>query len=198
MSTLIEKARFVGRLDCDNWQRGNPVKVDRFREVWLNQYLDEALFLMEFIGIPVFVESRNVIRGSDATHIDLTNVHNLLAVGTRTKKLAIDYVTEHGIKVNANATYAVLNKAGTEYFLNPRTTKLNSNWSIVLNDTSKRMLLVLMVPAGSLAMREGARTGLVARRDKPEYIDLHITVECLRDRVSGTDFSGYLTGRIAY
>ncbi len=197
-STLIEKARFVGRLDCDNLQRGNPVKVDRFREVWLSQYLDEALFLMEFIGIPVFVERRSLDRSSTATHIDLTDVHNLLAVGTRTKRLAIDYVTEHGVDINANATYAVLNKAGTEFFLNPRTTKLDSNWSIVLNDTLKRMLLVMMVPTGSLHMCSDGITGLVARKDKPEYIDLHLTVEYLRDRISGTDFSSYLIGRIAY
>lgn len=57
-SVLIEKAFSVNRLDCDNKTKGNPPKVDKFRKVYLGQYLEEALFLMQLIGISVFSEGK--------------------------------------------------------------------------------------------------------------------------------------------
>jgi hypothetical protein len=53
-SRLIEKAVEAGKSDTDNKKRGNPQKVDEFRQAELEQYLDEALFILELIGIKVF------------------------------------------------------------------------------------------------------------------------------------------------
>ncbi len=53
-NVLIDKAFAIQKLDCDNKKSGNPPKVDIFRKTYLNQYLEEALFLMELIGIRVF------------------------------------------------------------------------------------------------------------------------------------------------
>lgn len=50
-SVLISKAEKTNKLDCDNKNKGNKPKVDKFRKVQLDQYLEEALFLMELIGI---------------------------------------------------------------------------------------------------------------------------------------------------
>ncbi len=200
-TSLIEKARFIGRLDCDNKQKGNPVKVDRFREVALSQYLEEALFLMEFIGIPVFNKKPVGVGGAEsrkAARIDITDIHNRLAFGKRTKSLAIEYAAENGASLRERASYAVLNERGTEFFLNPKRTMLDGDWSIVLNDTSRFELLVLDVPAGSLCMEEEGRQGLAARGDKPEYIDLHIETEHLTDRKSGADFSRFFVYRVGY
>lgn len=44
---LINIAETAGKLDSDNKKRGNPQKVDEFRQAELEQYLDEALFLLE-------------------------------------------------------------------------------------------------------------------------------------------------------
>lgn len=55
-SVLISKASQNNQLDCDNKNRGNNPKVDPFRKSTLDQYLDEALFLMRLIGISVFGE----------------------------------------------------------------------------------------------------------------------------------------------
>lgn len=55
-AALIERANKIGRLDVDNKNKGNPQKVSKFREVFLGQYLEEALFLMQLIGITVFSE----------------------------------------------------------------------------------------------------------------------------------------------
>ena len=53
-SSLIAKAAKAQSLDSDNKNKGNNPKVDKFRKVTLDQYLEEALFLMELIGISVF------------------------------------------------------------------------------------------------------------------------------------------------
>lgn len=51
---LIDIAEKAGKLDSDNKKRGNPQKVDEFRQAELEQYLEEALFLLELVGIKVF------------------------------------------------------------------------------------------------------------------------------------------------
>ena len=51
---LIELADKAGKSDSDNKKRGNPRRVDEFREAELDHYLEEALFLLELIGIRVF------------------------------------------------------------------------------------------------------------------------------------------------
>ena len=53
-SRLIDLAGKAGKSDSDNKKRGNPQKVDEFRQAELEQYLEEALFLLELIGIRVF------------------------------------------------------------------------------------------------------------------------------------------------
>lgn len=57
-NVLIEKAFEIKKLDCDNKKSGNPPKVDIFRKVFLGQYLDEALFLMQLIGVKVFSDTK--------------------------------------------------------------------------------------------------------------------------------------------
>ncbi len=53
-SRLIGLAGTAATFDSDNKKRGNPQKVDEFRQAELEQYLDEALFLLELIGVRVF------------------------------------------------------------------------------------------------------------------------------------------------
>jgi len=62
-SVLISKAEKTQSLDSDNKNKGNNPKVDKFRKVNLDQYLDEALFLMELIGITVFGPERKKSTG---------------------------------------------------------------------------------------------------------------------------------------
>ena len=53
-SRLIDLAAKAGTSDSDNKKKGNRQKVDEFREAELEQYLEEALFLLELIGVRVF------------------------------------------------------------------------------------------------------------------------------------------------
>lgn len=66
-SRLINIAEKAGKLDRDNKKKGNPQKVDEFRQAELEQYLEEALFLLELIGIRVFkMETRKMRRSNSA------------------------------------------------------------------------------------------------------------------------------------
>lgn len=56
--TLIELAQKAGKSDSDNKKRGNPQKVDEFRQAELEQYIEEALFMLELIGIKVFKKDK--------------------------------------------------------------------------------------------------------------------------------------------
>ncbi len=82
-SRLIDLASNLGTSDSNNKKKGNRQKVDEFRQVELEQYLDEALFLLELIGVRVFKNKFNkngrkkttpVIVGS--TNIERTGCKN--------------------------------------------------------------------------------------------------------------------------
>lgn len=62
-NVLIEKAFASKKVDCDNKKSGNPPKVDIFKKTLLNQYLEEALFLMQLIGLKVFVSEKRKSKG---------------------------------------------------------------------------------------------------------------------------------------
>lgn len=67
---LIQKAQSSNRLDSENKKKGNMPKVDKFRKPELEQYLEEAMFLMELIGITVFSNRKH------STKIDKKKSHN--------------------------------------------------------------------------------------------------------------------------
>jgi len=64
-SRLIELAGKACTFDSDNRKKGNPQKVDEFRCAELEQFLDEALFLLDLIGVSVF--KKEIIKSSKQT-----------------------------------------------------------------------------------------------------------------------------------
>ena len=77
-SRLIHIAEKTGKLDSDNKKRGNPQKVDEFRQAELEQYLEEALFLLELVGVRVFkkdtkVHQKRINRNRRKTGTDYTS-----------------------------------------------------------------------------------------------------------------------------
>lgn len=108
-SVLINKAKEVGRLDCDNKNKGNNPKVDKFRKVMLDQYLEEALFLMQLIGIKVFTDKKA------NSLIDTIDSRTKLALGKRAKSEAIEYLKANGINIGNNSTYAALQEKSDKF-----------------------------------------------------------------------------------
>ncbi len=195
-SCLIDKARKVGRLDCDNKNKGNKPKVDKFREVFLGQYLEEALFLLQLIGINVFNDAKTVKAGALIKTID---VKTKLAIGKRAKSDALSFLSENGIELKSSrTTYAVKADDKNECWANPKSSLLDEDWDIILNNNSTMELVLLHVPANTFSLKDDNQPGLVTRTDKPELIDMWLDLDSFIERRSGLDFSKYVVNRIKY
>lgn len=199
-SVLIEKAFSVNRLDCDNKTKGNSPKVDKFRKVYLGQYLEEALFLMQLIGISVF--STNKIQPptskADGALLSTVDIHTKLAIGKRAKAEAVQYLGSQGISLGKKVSYAVKQDNKNEFWMNPQTDRLSSEWEIILNNNVTHELIVLCVPPYTFKLKTNNENGLIVRSDKPNRIDLNLNTITLKDRRSGLDFMPYVTNRIKY
>lgn len=185
-SVLIEKARKINRLDCDNKNKGNNPKIDKFRSVFLSQYLDEALFLMQLIGITVF--------GNKTGLINTIDVRTKLTLGKKAKKDAVKYLENRGIVLGNNITYAVKQPEKDEYWANPKTYMLNKDWDIILNNNETMELVLLHIPAFTIDLEDG----LKCRTDKPDLINLRINSSTFVDLIGGYNFSTFVTRTIKY
>lgn len=70
---LINLAINAGTSDSDNKKKGNRQKVDEFRQAELEQYLDEALFLLELIGVRVFKKQAQKRANTNGVAISLSS-----------------------------------------------------------------------------------------------------------------------------
>ena len=109
---LIECAFAIDKLDCDNKKKGNPPKVDKFRKVILDQYLNEALFLMQLVGITVFSEGKEKRDGKwaapTAPLINTMDVTTRLSLGKRAKAEAIQFIKNRGIESRVSFLFDTL------------------------------------------------------------------------------------------
>ncbi len=99
-NVLIDKAFAIQKLDCDNKKRGNPAKVDIFKRTLLNQYLEEALFLMQLIGVRVFAQNavkkrRSRKNSSPKPSIELVSLSNQETKNTQ----RIPPLPDEGLKI---------------------------------------------------------------------------------------------------
>lgn len=191
-SVLIDKAFKINHLDCDNKNKGNNPKVSKFQKVILDQYLEEALFLMQLIGITVFNDKKS------GTLINTIDTKTKLALGKRAKADAVSYLSEKGVAIGKKVTYAVKQPDKDEFFANPQKVLLDEDWYVILNNNAATELIVMKVPAGGLKTKGSAPIGLFVRADKPELLDLHIDAQTFRDSKSSIDFSPYIIKRVKY
>lgn len=199
-ASLIEKALKIGRLDCDNKNKGNKQKVSRFREVELDQYLEEALFLLELIGINVFCAMETNKAGKKQSEL-IASVKNSTPsqLKIREKKEAVAFFAKKGIEINRkNMNYAKLQSDSSYFWLNPLTKALDEDWDIVLNNQFKNELTVLRIPAKSIRLKTDDKEGLVVRSDNQKRLDLNISADTLIDRRSKFCFKPYCVKQIKY
>lgn len=198
-TVLIEKAKKNNRLDCDNKKKGNDPKVDKFRKVILEQYLEEAMFLMQLIGINVFNQSQTTVSKKTTTAlINTMSVETKLAIGKRAKSEAIQYLANKGVNIGKNVSYAVKQGNKDEFWANPDVNLLKQEWDIILNNNVAMELYVLKVPANTFCLQDQTHKGLIVRSDNPKRIDLNIDLLTMKDRRTGIDFMPYVIKCIKY
>ncbi len=191
-SVLIKKANDNNRLDTDNKNKGNKIKVTKFRKVELEQYLEEALFLMQLIGVDVFSMTKRDRIISSVPKSSKANIE------IRAKREAARFLSEKGITLNKKYTYAKKQDGQDYYWANPKISFLKESWSIVLNDQNLQELIVLMIPANTFVLANESEEGLYTRTDKEYYIDLKIDSKTLIDKRSRINFTPFIVNRVKY
>lgn len=193
-NVLIEKANKLNTLDVDNIKKGNPAKVDKFRSATLDQFLEESLFLLEFIGVEVFSENNKKI---NIKKIVPSNSNENIEL--RAKGEVLKYVKNNNIELFDNKSYAKLQENKNAFWINPKVNFLTDDWSIVLNNQTTNEIIVMNVPANTFECSYPKENNkLVTRKDKRYYIDLLIDCVSFIDRNSGLSFKKYITNRIKY
>lgn len=195
-TTLISIAQKLDTLDVDNIKKGNPAKVDKYREASLKQFLDESFFLLEFIGINVFSEKRRSKRNINNVTLD----KGRLSTEVRAKKEAITYLKSINIHVGKNVSYAKLQENKGIFWINPKTYLLRQDWFIILNNQPKKELSLMFIPANTFDYSDNKQVAgkLQVRKDKPDRLDLNIDCNNYVDTVSNTNFRSYILDIIKY
>lgn len=87
------------------------------------------------------------------------------------KSEGIELCRSNGFSVGRNCTWASENRGKTSqnFWANPTTDCLKSDWWLILNDISKKKIYVFFVPVNSLLPEQ-----LVLRSDKPHQFDIQI------------------------
>ena len=127
-SSLITLAEKAGKSDSDNKKKGNPQKVSEFRQAELEQYLEEALFLLELIGIKIFKKDSK-------------------KTGTRPHPRTVPPLPSNELKIGEFVYTAMqnLSESGFCFDLEKLSEMTTSNWSKATFHT-KHPFLKLFVP----------------------------------------------------
>ena len=199
-ASLIEKASRIGKLDCDNKNMGNKQKVTRFREVELEQYLDEALFLLELIGISIFCEDVKNCKKihSKSELLSTVKKSSNTQIEIREKKEAIKFLLDNNVIVGTNVNYSKRQDNKSEFWLNPHINSIEKDWNLIFNNQIDSEIIVLFIPQGSFVLKNDVHSGLLVRHDKPNRIDLTIDSQTFVDKRSKMDFKPYIIKRIKY
>lgn len=146
-SVLIDKAQKNHSLDTENKKSGNKFNIQRGDQITLDNYLEDAMFLLDFIGVSVF--------GIDDTNSEKQRIH---LVSAKVMQLvqranAVKYLQEQGY-IGKNYNYAKYNIDLRGYPVDPKIEKLNSDWTIVLNDVVGYKFIILRIPKDAISVEE--------------------------------------------
>lgn len=192
-SSLISKAQDCGTLDCDNKTEGNKCNLDKFTRKLLDQYLNEALFILQLIGIDVFSKDKE-----EKPLIESVPIKSEDEIIIRAKREAIKYLENYGIKLLKTKVYSKLQEDKNAYWINPRTEYLKKDRDVILNNQIANTLYLLRIPANTLKATIKDDGNLYVRKDKPFYIDLNIDATTFIDKRSKISFSRYIKHKLNY
>lgn len=192
-ATLINKALECGTLDCDNKTEGNKSNLDKFTRKLLDQYLDEALFILQLIGVDVFSKDKK-----KESIIKTIPVKSSEDIAVRAKGEAIKYLEEQKIHVLKTRAYGKLQENKNTFWINPKTEFLNQDWDLILNNQTTNTLYLIRIPANTFKASLENDGNLFVRKDKTFYIDLNIDATTFVDKRSKVSFKNLIVSEIHY
>ena len=196
-SQLIQKAIECGTSDVDNKTKGNKNTLSRFDTQLLDQYLSEAYFVLELIGINVFKKGeKNTNRKSVLPPIvDSTKEQREL----RAKGEVKAFLEGNNIKLPKFFSYAKLQEKKNVFWINPDVNFLKKEWTLILNNQHDRKIYILKVPANTFKCSLNKEDGVLRiRPDRQIYLDLNINEKSFIDTGSKLSFKEYISETINY
>ena len=196
-SVLIEKSIICGTFDSENKNKGNKQKVDKFRKAELDEFLDEALFILELIGITVFSKTPTK---KQATIIPTIKAIPTEEIEMRNKSEIISFLKSNGIALATKyVSYAKRQDKSDYFWNNARVDEAENGWTLILNNQVRKEIYVLEIPAHSFEFSDVPENGKIClRRDKQYYMDLNISAKTFVDKKSSIDFSKFIKHKITY
>ena len=209
---LVSRARERDAPVFPNKPRSAPRGIGSYRREYLNAYLNTALTLMHLVRVDQFFSSAQTPDSTDQAARQQSDARLRQQAVTRQrprgirqnsgerlrKSEALQFVRDHGIEVGRDTSFATLQKDMPVFWINPRVDLLSRNWHLVLNDNRSFELIILLIPAKTIRLKQGHSDGVKRRADKPDLIDLRINLHSLVDENSRTSFSSFLVTRIPY
>lgn len=188
-SVLIDKAQSNHSLDTENKKSGNKFNVQRGDQIALDNYIEDAMLLLDFIGVRVF---GSFDENDSKQRIQLVS-QNILQLVQRSN--AIKFLQENGY-IGKEYSYAKREDGKNVYGIDPQEAKLGADWTIVLNDVIGYLFIILMVPQGAIS--EDDKKKFRHRRDDYNKLTMKIEGETYTEKRSGFDFSKYVKEIIPY
>lgn len=188
-SKLIDKARTAGVVDIKNKQSGNKYNLQREDIIILDEYIDNVLFLLEFIGVKVFLPRID----SSKTKIQLVS-HEVLQLVQRT--YAIKYLKDNGIITSEDYSYSKRDDRYNKYAIDCPDSLIRKDWTIILNNQINWCFYVIKIPKNTI--KESDLKGFKKRKDNNSKLCLRINGDTFIDKHSGFDFTEYKVQTIPY
>ena len=197
-AALIQKAIDCGTSDIENKTKGNKHNLDKYEMKLLEQFLDEAYFVLELIGVTVFVKetSKKVSHSSVLPPIkDSTKEQREL----RAKGEVKVFLESSKVKLSKFFSYAKLQEKKKVFWINPDINLIKTHWMLVLNNQVERKIYILEVPANTFKCSLNKDNGVLRiRQDKPMYLDININYKTFVDIGSKVSFKEYIVDTIKY
>jgi len=183
-TSIINIARDQSHLKCENKQNGNKKKLDEMKKAKLDPFLEEALSIMEVLGI-MKVNVRNAMEGKD-------DIIGQLKYGIGAKSIAIQYLKDKGhpfqdghvFNYSARQKETEHSTYKDECWVNPNPDRLVSDWYLILNDMERRKLHILRIPHGTFPVKTVEEDGFRIRTDTGN-LDMFINLTTFTERKSG-------------
>ncbi len=203
---LIDKLRELkAKYEYDNKKGGNPINTKDFRRAQLDNYLEEAYFLLGLIGIKIF-KSQHSKHNIKKKEIEI-NAPEKLSKEKRQQKIEklkkeeiAKILKAKKISINAEAfSISTLSTGKSTFWVEPKKEMLKCDWDIVLNNNISNELIYLHIKKNSIKVSENRDgQGLNLRKSNPKVLTIQINKDTFIDQVSKYDLSKFIVKKVKY
>lgn len=192
--TFLEKELIKISLECNTYDSENNKGGDRYNPnadniIDAEDYLEQVLDVLDFIGIKVFVKNQKP--GMTA----IVDLNDYTVAYFEKQSNAKQLVSENGVDILQGCSYAKLGSNGL-FNIDSQKSLQDSKWQIILNDHRSKKVICIELPPDTLKVYGFDKFNV--RSDDANRFSMKIDPETYIERKSEFDFSKYIIKVIAY